>query len=151
MGYNIPGQENPKFSQQRTGPFIIKEVYGKGNAYKLDLPDHWKIHPVISVEHLELAPTPSADPFERPTPDHPLAIDDEAHADQWLVDRLLDRRIRHVGRYRKEVVKYLVQWKGYGPEWHQWVREDNISDELIKECKQAIGEPMEEEDNPGRD
>ena len=80
-GYKIPGQGNPKFSQQRTGPFVVREVYGKGNAYKLDLPDHWKIHPVISVEHLEPAPAPSADPFERPTPDHPPAIDDDAHAD----------------------------------------------------------------------
>ena len=43
-GYKILGQESAKFSQQRVGPFAIKEVYGKGNAYKLDLPDHWKIH-----------------------------------------------------------------------------------------------------------
>jgi len=63
-GYKIPGQENAKFSQQRAGPFIIKEVYGKGNAYKLNLPDHWKIHLVISVEHLELAFAFAADLFE---------------------------------------------------------------------------------------
>ena len=103
------------------------------------------------MEHLEPTPAPSADPFERPTPDHPPAIDEDAHADQWLVDKLLDRRIRRVGRYRKEVIEYLVQWKGYGPEWNQWVREDDISDELIKEYKQSIGEPVEEEENPDGD
>jgi hypothetical protein len=144
-GYKIPGQANAKFSQQRTGPFIIKEVYGKGNAYKLDLPGQWKIHPVISVEHLEPAPAPSADPFRRPTPDHPPAIDDGASADQWMVDKLLDRRIRRVGRYRKEVIEYLVQWKGYGPEWDEWVRESDISADSIKEYKQATGEPLVEE------
>jgi hypothetical protein len=150
-GYKIPGQGNPKFSQQRTGPFVVREVYGKGNAYKLDLPDHWKIHPVISVEHLEPAPAPSADPFERPTPDHPPAIDDDAHADQWLVEKLLDRRIRRIGRYRKEITEYLVQWRGYGAEWNQWLREDDISDDSINEYKQSIGEPVEEEENGGED
>jgi hypothetical protein len=148
-GYEIPGQKHPKFSQQRTGPFIVLEVYGKGNAYKLDLPEHWKIYPVISVEHLEPAPAPSADPFERPTPDHPPAIDDGAHADQWLVEKLLDRRIRRYGRNRKEVTQYLVQWKGYGAEHNQWVREDDISVDSIKEYKQSIGEPVEEEGTSG--
>ena len=144
-GYKIPGQESSKFSQQRTGPFVVQEVYGKGNAYKLGLPDHWKIHPVISVEHLEPAPAPSSDPFERPIPDHPPAIDDDAHADQWRVDKLIDRRIRRVGRYRKEVTEYLVQWTGYGPEWNQWVKEDDVSDDVIEEYKRSIGEPSTEE------
>ena len=104
-GYKIPGQESSKFSQQRTGPFIIKEVYGKGNAYKLDLPGHWKVHPVVSVEHLEPAPAPSADPFRRLTPEHPPAIDDGASTDQWRVDKLLDCRTRRVGCYQKEVIE----------------------------------------------
>jgi len=118
-GYKIPGQDNTKFCQQRAEPFFIKEVYSKGNAYKLDLPDHWKIHPVIFVDHLEPAPAPNSDPFERTVPDNPPAIDEGRRADQWLVDKLIDRHIRRVGRYRKEVVEYLVQWTGYGPEWNQ--------------------------------
>ena len=150
-GYKIPGQESAKFSQQRVGPFVIEEVYGKGNAYKLNLPDHWKVHPVISVEHLEPAPAPSADPFERPTPDHPPAIDDSAHADQWSVEKLIDRRTRRVGRYRKEVVEYLVQWTGYGPEWNQWIKEEDVSDDLIREYKRSIGEHVAEEGNMSED
>ena len=62
-----------------------------------------------------------------------------------MVDKLLDRRIRRVGRYRKEVIEYLVQWKGYGPEWNEWVRESDISVDLIKEYKQSCGEPLVEE------
>ena len=50
-----------------------------------------------------------------------------------------------MGRYQKEVIKYLVQWKGYGPEWNEWVREDDILVNLIKEYKQLIGEPLGEE------
>jgi hypothetical protein len=139
-GYKIPGQDHPKFSQQRAGPFVVKEIYGKGNAYKLHLPDHWKNHPVISVEHLEPAPPPSADPFDRPIPDHPPAIDEDQRADQWSVNKLLDRRTRRVGRNRKEVIEYLVQWEGYGPEWNQWVRENDVSDDLIDDYKLSIGE-----------
>jgi len=62
-----------------------------------------------------------------------------------MVDKLLDRRIQRVGRYQKEVIKYLVQWKGYGPEWNEWVREGDISVDSIKEYKQSIREPLMEE------
>ena len=69
-------------------------------------------------------------------------MDEDAHADEWLMERLLDRRIWRVGRYQKEVTEYLVQWKGYRLEFNQWVSEDDISVDSIKEYKQVIGEPL---------
>jgi len=88
---------------------MVKEVHEKGNAYKLELPDRWKLHPVISAEHLEPAPAPNSDLFECPAPNHAQAIDDGDHSDQWAVKRLINRRVRRVGRYRKEVVTVLTQ------------------------------------------
>ncbi|OCL03025.1 hypothetical protein AOQ84DRAFT_420733, partial [Glonium stellatum] len=54
------------------GPLLIKKVFGS-QAYELEFPKHWKIHPVISIEQLEPAPR-DLDPFERPTNEQPGAI-----------------------------------------------------------------------------
>jgi len=39
--------------------------------------------------------------------------------------------IRRVGRHRKEVVEYLVKWAGYGPEWNQWVKAEDVMESTI--------------------
>ena len=68
-----------------------------------------------------------------------------------LVDKLIDRRVRRVGRYRKEVIEYLVRWTGYGPEYDQWVRENDIEDSLTKAYKQSIGVPVIDEEEAEKD
>jgi hypothetical protein len=42
-------------------------------AHELDLPETWRIHPVISIAHLKRYP-PNQDPFGRPAPDKPGPI-----------------------------------------------------------------------------
>ena len=74
-GYRVAGMGNRKLSEQRVGPFRVIERVGS-RAYKLDIPTEWTIHPVINIAMLEPAPS-RKDPFERPTPDHPPAVDDE--------------------------------------------------------------------------
>ena len=140
QGYSVPSiVKSPKFQLQRLGPFPILEVLGKGNACRLDLPTTWRIHPVISIDQLEPAPeADKPDPFNRPQNDQPAAIDE--NDGQFLVERLLDRRIRRVGRYRKEVTEYLVKWSGYGHEHNQWVKEDDVSEDLKIEYKQTHGD-----------
>ena len=53
-GYSIPQTEvlGRKLGPQFAGPFMVVEKIGP-LAYRLDLPLHWKIHPVISIAHLE--------------------------------------------------------------------------------------------------
>jgi hypothetical protein len=59
-GYKIPNDSVArKLGPQRVGPFSILRKIGS-LAYELDIPDKWKIHPVISVSHLEPAKTDSA-------------------------------------------------------------------------------------------
>jgi hypothetical protein len=41
--------------------------------------------------HLELILPPDTDPYERPYPDHPAAIN--TNKDLWQVNRLLDKQI----------------------------------------------------------
>ncbi|GFF36224.1 hypothetical protein IFM61606_02753 [Aspergillus udagawae] len=101
---------------------------------------YMKIHPVLSLAHLEPAPnTPG--PFHRELPKPPAVVDAEVYPDEddiYEVERLLDKRTVRRGRKRTPYVEYLVRWKGYGPEDHQWVREDDLqgSPDLIEAFNQ---------------
>ena len=76
---------------------LVKEKVGK-LAYRLQLPDAWKIHDVISVANLEPAPK-GEDPFSRPGINETAPVENE-NTDflSYEVERLVNQRIR---RYSK--------------------------------------------------
>lgn len=119
QGYKLPGNPNRKMSNQRCGPFEVKRRAGR-LAYELELPAHWRIHPVISVAQLEPCPS-EEDPYHRPRPDYPESVEVEGDTDDWrsyTVERIVGRRLRKFGR--TTVTQYLVKWEGYGPEFNEW-------------------------------
>ena len=65
-GFKVPGiSGNLKIAQQYADPFKVLEKVGR-LVYRLELPSSMNgIHPVISVAHLEPAPDPTQDPFQR--------------------------------------------------------------------------------------
>ena len=68
---------NQKLSKQHIRPFrVIKRV--GSHAYKLNIPTKWTIHPVINIAILKPVPS-QKDFFERPTPNHPPAVDDKCN------------------------------------------------------------------------
>jgi len=74
MGYKLKGIPKVKLGMQCVGPFEVVEKVGK-LAYRLRLPDGWKIHPVISIVHLEPA---KEDPFDREVaPPPPMEVEGE--------------------------------------------------------------------------
>jgi hypothetical protein len=113
-GYNLNSRIHKKIGAQRTGPFRVKRVFT--NAYELDIPKHWRVHPVISVEHLEPAPD-GADPYyDRPTNDgsniEPVTQDGDTEEWQsWEIEKPVDKRIRKYGKGKPEL-EYLIRWKG---------------------------------------
>ena len=141
-GYSIPGV-NHKLSNQRIGPFkVLKKV---GNlAYRLELPELMRIHPVISIAQLEPATDPAEDPYGRalrrpPPPPVELEQDDnpELTAKQFKpyeIEKLLDRR------GEGENIKYLVKWKDYGRQHNVWypVHALGRARELMEECDARI-------------
>ncbi|KAJ5875671.1 uncharacterized protein N7473_013018 [Penicillium subrubescens] len=66
----------PNFGAQRTGPFKVIETYP--NVCRLALPTRWRIHPVISIEHLQPHPR-EQDPFNRDTAFEPPEQTDNAN------------------------------------------------------------------------
>jgi hypothetical protein len=107
-GHSIP-LASKKLGQQRIGPFCILERIGR-LAYKLDIPQHWRIHPVFTIAQLEPGHEGTADPYARPRPDEPGTVfvegDDEFNK-SYELEKVLDKRITPTG-----LIRYLVRWKG---------------------------------------
>lgn len=60
--YKIPSHTHRKYSNQRIRVNIKKRI--SDAAYKLELPEVMKIHPVVSIIQLEAAP-PDPNPYSR--------------------------------------------------------------------------------------
>ncbi len=138
-GYDIPANDalGKKIGQQFTGPFRVVERIGR-LAYRLDIPDFWKVHPVFTVAQLEPSPDPASDPFHRPRPTNPDAVNAEREdlPKEWEVTRVLDSRITGWGRQQ-----YLLRWEGYGSHHDRWTNvEDMTADELIEEYEAHRGQ-----------
>lgn len=91
------------------GPFCILEKVGR-LAYKLDILEDWRIHPVFLVAQLKPAPPPALDPFSRPILSEPLPVFVEGDIDilkSFKVEKLLNKQL--VKKRKGHNVKYLVR------------------------------------------
>ena len=87
-------QESDKLTSRRVGPFKVKELIGK-NAVRLDLPEHFKIHPVVHVSHTvpfveqprEIGQAVQQRPEPIPT----------VQGEEYVVDKILKHRKRGRG------------------------------------------------------
>ena len=138
-GYTLPGVKNKKLQQQFIGPLRIKRRVGR-LAYELDIPLNWKIHPVVSIAHLEPASNQQLDPYNRPRPDHPGPVHvegDTEYEKSYEIEALVGKRVTK--RHGRTQNQYLVRWKGYGPEWDQWYSEYELGDvkEMVEDFNKA--------------
>ena len=111
----IPGKLKKRF----VGPFKIEQRIGQ-QAYKLSLPDSWKIHPVFHVSLLKSWHTASLQEDEEP-------IDDDLELEEpyYEIEKIL--RWRKVKRGRRVLKEYLVLWKDYPVSEASWIRAEQFS------------------------
>ena len=72
----------------------------------------------------ELVRPPKA---KEPLPGHPSNFDStlgHAKDDQWIVDKVLDRRLGPVD------LEYLLSWQDWSDHWDEWVLRDNIDSSM---------------------
>jgi hypothetical protein len=116
-----------KLQHRFLGPFpIIQKI--SPVAYKLELPETLKIHPVFHVSLLRPYQNPSQFPDRPPTnlPPPPVTVND---IPEYEVEHILDHRTR---RNQQE---YLVKWVGYPDHDATWEPVGNLmhAAELLEE------------------
>lgn len=109
-------QPSPKLGPCQLGPFKVLERVGE-LGYHLELPDWLHIHPVLHVDRL----SPWQDNGVAQAPPPPLVVEGE---EEYEVDRILD------SKYAGRGLRYLVAWKGYGPEHNSWEPASNLRNSL---------------------
>ncbi|KAI0996230.1 hypothetical protein K3495_g11949, partial [Podosphaera aphanis] len=128
-GFNVPGiAGNTKLAQQYAGPFKVLEKIGK-LAYRLDLPPSLgSIHPVISVAHLEPAPNPADDPYNR------------SFAQGITLDAIPERIVRRREQNRRnggKMIQYLIRYRGRPVEYDRWLLDRNVPSQLVEEFERT--------------
>lgn len=116
-----PGSK--KLAPKYIGPF---PVVAKINdvAYKLELPQGYRIHPVFHVSLLK--PWRGNGTYQPP---NPVAFDDEGHP-LWAVESILRMRERATAG-RTKIREFLVKWEGFGPEHDTWEPERELRRDLL--------------------
>ena len=105
-----------KLDHIKLGPFLIWTKVGN-RAFKLQLPSHYKIHPVFHVSLLEHYVNNQIPNRIQPPP-LPVTIMDQ---EEFQVSEILDSK--WVGK----TIHYLVDWEGYSPEHCTWEPSKNLS------------------------
>jgi len=105
-----------KLSKRYYGPFKVLDRIGPV-AYKLELPDSSRIHPVFHVSMLKQFHQ------ENTTPTHTLALPPVAVGNEPVISPLTILNTRYRLDSNQRILQVLVQWKGLLPEdatWEDW-------------------------------
>lgn len=121
------------------GPMMVEKRVGE-LAYKLQLPTTMKVHPVFHTGLLK--------PYQAGTRQQAMMPKLETETDTLFeVDAILDHKsVTRRGRKgskvssRKPIMKYLVQWLGFGKEHNSWEPDSALKHlDLLKTYKSSAG------------
>lgn len=109
-----------KWSDKIVGPFkIIKEAYPNSDAYILELPESYDIHPVFHTSLLK--------PFKHNT----IEVREEPIPPAVIVKGVQQYEVKQILAWKPYYKKqwFLVKWKGYdNPVSNEWIHEDYLQD-----------------------
>ena len=110
-----------KLQRRFVGPFRVESQISRV-AYRLELPDQWRIHPVFHSSLLKpWNQSTWSCPVEAPQPE--FEVDD---GPVYNVERIL--RWRSVRRGRRRVREFLVTWEGFPLDEAEWIQEADFHD-----------------------
>ena len=126
-----------KLTKKIVGPFRVEQKIGQ-QAYKLSLPENWKIHPVFHISLLKKWNTASLQEEEVPVDD-----DLEIEEPYYEIEKIL--RWRKIKRGRRILMEYLVLWKDYPITEASWIQAGQFSNP--NQLQQYLDEdqPLEEQ------
>jgi hypothetical protein len=139
-----------KLQHRFIGPYkIIQKI--SAVAYKLELPESLRIHPVFHVSLLRQYQDPASFPdrtLPQPPPP-PVTID---NTPEYVVEKILDHRTK------RRRLEYLVKWEGYPDHDASWEPQEHLMNapEILREYKASRTMPegggshvMESQSNGG--
>ena len=109
-----------KLKKRFVGPFKVGQQIGQ-QAYKLSLPENWKIYPVFHISLLKRWNTASLQEEEETPVDEDLEIEEP----YYEIEKIL--RWTKVKRGTKILEEYLVLWKGYPIAEASWIQAEQFS------------------------
>ena len=134
---NVPAKLQKKF----VGPFEVTEKIGS-QAYRLKLPDTWKIHDVFHVSLLKKWRT-SAFRTDDTNVDAELAIEEKT---KNIIERIL--RWKKIGRGQPHA--YLILWEGHPPEEATWEPANHFNPEEFQQLLRRDNPPEDLGSERGR-
>ena len=119
------------------GPFRVIETIGE-QAYRLSLPENWKIHPVFHVSLLR--DWKAADVQE----DQPASQEDAPDVEEpyWEIEKIL--LWRKIKRNKKIIKEYLVLWRGFPVEEATWILPEQLIQPQLLQQFIREDQPVEE-------
>lgn len=111
-----------KFFPRYDGPYTVTDVHPQFSAYTLDLPPHLNIFPTFHADELKAYSDNDAELFPNHEFPRPGPIVTAEGLEELGVERILDEHKIGGGR------RYLVRWKGYGPEFDSWEPSRSMQD-----------------------
>ena len=131
-----PEQRNrptKKLQPRYLGPFRILEIINPV-AYKLELPEGYKIHNVFHASLLKKHNISNEEQFPKRSKTEPQPVQ-LYQQPEWEIEEILDTRITRKGQQHQK--EYLIKWKDY-PLWDAtWEPEKNLkhAQEILQEWK----------------
>lgn len=136
VGYaNVNGVANDvtnsrKFQHPYAGPFRLLKKAGN-NAFVLDIPVHWRLHPVFNVARLK----PSRVDRTREHPPPPPQRSTANAAAEYEVESIIE----HCGTVARNL-EYLIKWVGYRePTWEPLENLKGGSKEILRDYHSVNG------------
>ncbi|RXW17191.1 hypothetical protein EST38_g8660 [Candolleomyces aberdarensis] len=111
-----------KFIPRFDGPYRILKAHADSSSYTLDLPVSSNIFPTFHVSQLKRFVPNDASKFPSREHSRPGPVMTPDGAEEWWIDRIIDSRRRGRGW------RYLVRWRGYGPEDDEWLPGKELED-----------------------